>query len=105
MSDGTLKKKKGLSRQTLLLIVFTVVVIGGGGYYYATNFAPQTSESVVELGTKRQLQIKRVDWKKAVYEHETLQSLKNPLPEPLKIGPIGNPNPFAVRIAPEQGVR
>ena len=105
MSNGVSKKNKGISRQTLLLIVFIIVVVGGGGYYYMTTFAPQTPESVVELGTKRQLQIKRVDWEKAVYEHETLRSLKNPLPGPLEIGTLGNPSPFKARIQTEQPVQ
>lgn len=95
MSDTIQKKKKGLSRQTILLIAFAVVVLGGGGYYYYTRFAPHDLESVVELGTKRQLQIKPVDWKKVVYEHALLKRLKNPLPVPLEVGTKGNKQPFS----------
>lgn len=88
------QKKKGLSRQTILLLIFIFVVICGGGYYYISNLIPQEAESVQEAGTKRQLQVKRVDWGKTVYEHKTLQRLKNPLANPLEVGTVGNPNPF-----------
>lgn len=97
MAEITMEKKKGLSRQTVMLIIFAVVVLGGGAYYYIANFAP-TPESAVELQTKRQLQIRRVNWRSAVYEHETLKKLDNPLPGPLEIGPVGNPNPFRTLI-------
>lgn len=97
--NGTItQKKKGMSRQTIMLIVFVFIVIGGGGYYYITTLAPQEMESVVQLGTKQQLQIKRVDWGKTVYEHRTLQQLKNPLSGPLEVGTVGNPNPFRQRM-------
>lgn len=92
--NGITQKKKGVSRQTLLLGIFILIVIGGGGYYYISNLAPQETASVLELGTKRQLQVKRVDWKKQVYEHKALQQLKNPLPGPLEVGVIGNLHPF-----------
>lgn len=89
------KKKKGPSRQTTLLVVFAIVVLGGGGYYYYTRFAPRGVESVVELGTKRQLQIKLVDWKRVVYEHALLKRLKNSLQSPLEVGVKGNKQPFS----------
>lgn len=95
MTDTIQKKKKGLSRQAILLSVFAVVVLGGGGYYYYTRFVPHGGESVVELGTKRQLQIKSIDWKSAVYEHALFKSLKNPLPTPLEVGTKGNKQPFS----------
>lgn len=98
MVDTIQKKKKGPSRQTMLLIAFAVVVLGGGGYYYYTRFAPHGGESVVELGTKRQLQIKSVDWKRAVYEHAFLKRLKNPLPTPLEVGAKGNKQPFSAPV-------
>lgn len=95
MAEMTLKKQKGLSRQTMLLIVFALAVLGGGGYYAVTTFVP-TVESVLELEQKRQLQIRRIDWQRTVYEHGTLKNLRSPLPGPLEVGPVGNPTPFRV---------
>lgn len=95
MAEITIKKKKGPSRQTALLIVFALVVLGGGGYYAITTFAPAV-ESVVDREAKRQLQIRRIDWQRTVYEHDTLKNLRNPLPGPLEVGTVGNPSPFRV---------
>lgn len=103
MNGNITQKKKGISRQTILLIVFVFIVLGGGVYYYITTLAPQEPESIVELGTKQQLQIKRVDWKKTVYEHKTLRALRNPLSEPLEVGTVGNPNPFRQRMLIQPG--
>lgn len=99
MPDSIQKKKKSISRQAVLVMIFAFFVIGGGGYYYYTTFAPQEAESVVELGTKRQLHVRRVDWEKTVYDHGVLKKLKNPLSGPLEIGPLGNPHPFRTPAA------
>lgn len=88
------KKKKGFSRQTILLVLFIFMLGGGGGYYYLISFAPQTSESLIELQVKKQLPIKKVNWQKTLYEHAIIKGLHNPLTGPLEIGVVGNRTPF-----------
>jgi hypothetical protein len=96
------KKKKKFSRQTISLLMFILFLGAGGGYYYLAYFAPRESSSLVELEVKRQLPIKKINWKTILYEHDILKGLKSPLTGPLEVGVKGNITPFQQPVKEKQ---
>ncbi len=82
------------SRLILIIIVGACVIIAAGIYWFFSQSSQVSNTRDEQPQTAKELPLKRVNWKKNLYEDETFQSLKNPLPAPLEAGVTGNTNPF-----------
>ncbi len=82
------------SRLILIIIVGVCAIIAAGIFWFFSHSSSQSNTRDEQPQTAKELSLKRVNWKKNLYEDETFQSLKNPLPAPLEAGVTGNTNPF-----------
>ncbi len=88
------EKTRTSSRQTLIIIIVVCVVIATGIYWFFSQSSMVGSTRDEQPQASKELPLKRVNWKKTLYEDQTFQSLKNPLPIPIEAGVSGNTNPF-----------
>lgn len=82
----------------ILLIIIGVCVLGAVGVYWFFSQSQTVSIQDQETQSKKEIPLKRVNWKKTLYEDQTFQSLKNPLSVPLDSGVTGNTYPFGEKI-------
>lgn len=93
MPSKTEKKKTSLP----LLVLLLLVVLGAGYYYYTTTRTAPVSGNTVETSPL----VLSGDWETQLYKDPVYVTLSNPLPGPVRPGPIGNPTPF-VQISPSK---